>query len=186
VAAKKPKALWFTKDEPSARLLAEDPFALLVGFAIDQQVTVMTAFAGPQRLKERVGTLDPATIAATDLEPAFKEKPAIHRFPGAMAQRVQELAQHVVDEYGGDASKLWTTAKTSDELKRRLEALPGYGEMKVKSMAAVLSKQFGIEAAAALAPKHPTLGDVDSPAKLDEYQAWKREYKAARRASTAG
>jgi uncharacterized HhH-GPD family protein len=186
VAAKKPKALWFTNDEEAATLLAQDPLALLVGFAIDQQVTVMQAFLGPLRLKQRLGTLDPKQLAKTDLEGAFREKPAIHRFPGAMATRVQELAQHVVDEYGGDASKLWTTATTSDELKRRLEALPGYGEMKVKSMAAVLSKQFGIEAAAALAPKHPTLGDVDSPAKLDEYQAWKREYKAARRASTAG
>src|SRR6201999_1207540 len=108
----RPKALWFTNDEAAARLLAEDPFALLVGFAIDQQVTVQTAFLGPYRLKERIGTLDPATLATTDLEPAFREKPAIHRFPGAMAKRVQELAQHVVDEYGGDESKLWKTAKT--------------------------------------------------------------------------
>jgi uncharacterized HhH-GPD family protein len=174
-----PKALYYTTDEEACRLLAQDPFALLVGFAIDQQVPVPTAFAGPLRLKQRVGTLDPRTIASTDLEAAFREKPAIHRFPGAMAKRVQELAQHVVDEYGGDASKLWTTAKDSAELKRRLEALPGYGEMKVKSMGAVLSKRFGIEAAAPLAPTHPTLGDVDSPAKLEEYQAWKREYKRA-------
>ena len=182
MAATKPKALWFTNDEAAARLLAEDPFALLVGFAIDQQVTVQTAFLGPYRLKERIGTLDPKTIAKTDLEAAFKEKPAIHRFPGAMATRVQELAQHVVDEYGGDASKLWTTAADTAELKRRLEALPGYGEMKVKSMSAVLSKQFGVKAAEPLAPSHPTLGDVRSLAELDEYQAWKREYKAAKRA----
>jgi uncharacterized HhH-GPD family protein len=185
VAPKKPKALWFTNDEAAARLLAEDPFALLVGFAIDQQVTVQTAFLGPYRLKERIGTLDPETIAKTDLEAVFKEKPAIHRFPGAMAQRVQDLAQHVVDEYGGDASKLWTTTKDSAELKRRLEALPGYGEMKVKSMGAVLSKQFGVTAAEPFAPSHPTLGDVTSLAELDEYQAWKREYKAANRARSA-
>ena len=176
-----PKALYYTTDPEACRLLAEDPFALLVGFAIDQQVTVQTAFLGPYRLKERVGTLDPKTLAKTDLEPAFKEKPAIHRFPGAMAQRVQELAQHVVDEYGGDASKLWTTTNDTAELKRRLEALPGYGEMKIKSMGAVLSKQFGVEAAAPLAPSHPTLGDVKSLAELDEYQAWKREYKRAKR-----
>ncbi len=175
-----PKALYYTTDPEACRLLAEDPFALLVGFAIDQQVTVQTAFLGPLRLKQRVGTLDPRTIAATDLEPAFKEKPAIHRFPGAMAQRVQELAQHVVDEYGGDASTLWRTAKTPEELKRRLEALPGYGEMKVKSMSAVLAKQFGVKAAEPLAPSHPTLGDVTSPAELDEYQAWKREFKRSR------
>jgi uncharacterized HhH-GPD family protein len=175
-----PKALYYTTDPEACRLLAEDPFALLVGFAIDQQVTVQTAFLGPLRLQQRVGTLDPKTLAATDLEPAFREKPAIHRFPGAMAQRVRELAQHVVDEYGGDASKLWKSAKTPEELRRRLEALPGYGEMKVKSMSAVLAKQFGVEAAEPLAPNHPTLGDVTSPAELDEYQAWKREFKRSR------
>ena len=175
-----PDALWFTNDEEACRLLAHDPFALLVGFAIDQQVPVPTAFAGPLKLKQRIGTLDPKTIAQTDLEPAFREKPAIHRFPGSMAQRVRDLAQHVVDEYGGDASRLWTEAKDSDDLKRRLEALPGYGEMKIKSMGAVLSKRFGIEKAAPLAPQHPTLGDVDSLAKLEEYQSWKREYKRSR------
>jgi uncharacterized HhH-GPD family protein len=176
-----PNALYYTTDEEACRLLAQDPFALLVGFAIDQQVPVPTAFLGPLRLKQRIGTLDPQTIAATDLEAAFKEKPAIHRFPGAMATRVRELAQHVVDEYGGDASQLWKTAKTPEELKQRLEALPGYGEMKVKSMSAVLAKQFGVKAAEPLAPTHPTLGDVTSLAELDEYQAWKREYKRAKR-----
>ena len=177
-----PKALWFTTDEEACRLLAEDPFALLVGFALDQQVTVPTAFAGPQKIKQRLGTLDPATVARTDLVEVFKQKPAVHRFPGAMAARVRELAQHVVDEYDGDASKLWREAKDSDDLRQRLAALPGFGEMKIKSMGAVLSKQFGIENAAPLAPNHPTLGDVDSPAKLDEYQSWKREYKKSARA----
>jgi uncharacterized HhH-GPD family protein len=175
-----PKALWFTNDEEACRLLAEEPFALLVGFALDQQVTVPTAFAGPHKIKQRLGTLDPKTIAGTDLEEIFKQKPAVHRFPGTMAQRVQDLAQHVVDEYGGDAGRVWTEAKDSDDLKKRLAALPGFGEMKIKSMGAVLSKQFGIEKAAPLAPSHPTLGDVDSPAKLDEYQSWKREHKRSR------
>jgi uncharacterized HhH-GPD family protein len=175
-----PKALYYTQDEEACRLLAEDPFALLVGFALDQQVTVPTAFAGPHKIKQRLGTLDPRTIAATDLEAVFKEKPAVHRFPGSMAQRVQELAQHVVDEYDGDASRLWREATDSDDLKRRLAALPGFGEMKIKSMGAVLSKRFGVKLAAPLAPDHPTLGDVDSPAKLDEYQSWKREYKRSR------
>jgi len=109
-----PKALWFTNDEEACRLLAEEPFALLVGFALDQQVTVPTAFAGPHKIKQRLGTLDPKTIAATDLEAIFRQKPAVHRFPGTMAQRVQDLAQHVVDEYGGDAAKVWTEAKDSD------------------------------------------------------------------------
>jgi uncharacterized HhH-GPD family protein len=176
-----PKALYYTNDPEACRLLAEDPFALLVGFAIDQQVPVQTAFAGPLKLKQRAGTLDPKKLAKTDLEAAFREKPAIHRFPGAMAKRVQELAQHVVDEYGGDAAKLWQTAKTPEELKSRLEALPGFGEMKVKSTAAVLAKQFGVKTAEPIAPTHPTLGDVDSPEQLEEYQAWKREYKAAGR-----
>ena len=175
-----PTALWYTTDEEACRLLAEDPFALLVGFALDQQVTVPTAFAGPHKIKERLGTLDPATIARTDLVEVFKQKPAVHRFPGAMARCVQELAQHVVDVYDGDASKLWREASSSDDLRQRLAALPGFGEMKIKSMGAVLSKRFGIESAAPLAPDHPTLGDVDSPAKLYEYQSWKREYKRSR------
>ena len=177
-----PKALWFTNNEEAATLLAQDPFALLVGFAIDQQVPVPTAFIGPLRLKQRVGTLDPKKLAKLDLEPAFREKPAIHRFPGTMAQRVQELAQYVVDEYDGDASRLWTEAEDGDDLKRRIAALPGYGDMKVRSLSAVLAKQFGVEQAAAIAPNHPTLGDVDSLEKLNEYQSWKREYKRGSRA----
>jgi uncharacterized HhH-GPD family protein len=175
-----PKALYYTTDDEACRLLAENPFALLVGFALDQQVTVPTAFAGPLKLKQRLGTLEPAEVARADLEPLFRQQPAIHRFPGSMAQRVRELAQHVVNEYDGDASRLWTEAKDGDDLRRRLEALPGFGEMKIKSMGAVLSKRFGLAAAAPLAPSHPTLGDVDSPAALNEYQAWKREYKRSR------
>src|SRR3982751_1702762 len=102
-----PKALWFTTDEDACRLLAEDPFALLVGFALDQQVTVPTAFAGPLKIKQRLGTLDPKAGASADLDELFRQKPAVHRFPGSMARRVQDLAQYVVDEYDGDASKLW-------------------------------------------------------------------------------
>jgi uncharacterized HhH-GPD family protein len=135
---------------------------------------------GTARLKQRVGTLDPKKLAKLDLQPAFREKPAIHRFPGTMAQRVQELAQYVVDEYGGEASRIWTDAADGDDLKRRIEALPGYGEMKVKSLSAVLAKHFGVRQAAAIAPSHPTLGDVDSLEKLNEYQSWKREYKRSR------
>ena len=175
-----PDALHFTGNDEADRLLATDPMALLIGFALDQQVPVPTAFIGPLRLKQRVGTLDPKKLAKLDLEPAFRERPAIHRFPGTMAQRVQELAQYVVDEYDGDASRLWKDAKDGDDLKRRIEALPGYGEMKVKSLSAVLAKHFGVEQAAAIAPSHPTLGDVDSLEKLNEYQSWKREYKRSR------
>jgi uncharacterized HhH-GPD family protein len=178
-----PEALWFTEDEEACRLLAEDPFALLVGFALDQQVTVQQAFLGPLRLKQRLGTLEPAAVAKADLEPLFREKPAIHRFPGSMAERVRELAATVEDEYAGDASRLWTDAADGTDLRRRISALPGFGEMKVKSLGAVLAKRFGFEIAQELAPAHPTLGDVDSPQALADYQAAKKAHKAEWQAS---
>jgi uncharacterized HhH-GPD family protein len=173
-----PEALWFTEDEAACRLLAEDPFALLVGFALDQQVTVQQAFLGPLRLKERLGTLEPAAVAKADLEPLFRQKPAIHRFPGSMAERVRELASTVADEYGGDASRIWTEAAGGADLRQRICALPGFGEMKIKSLGAVLAKQFDVAIAQELAPAHPTLGDVDSPQALTEYQAAKKAHKA--------
>jgi uncharacterized HhH-GPD family protein len=180
-----PEALHFTEDDEANRLLAADPFALLVGLALDQQVTVQQAFQGPLRIKQRVGTLDPATIARTDLEPAFREKPAVHRFPGSMATRVRDLAQVVTDEYGGDAARIWTEAADADDLKRRIAALPGYGDMKIRTLAAILAKRFGVEAARELAPSHPTLGDVDSQQALADYQAAKRAHKAAMRSTSA-
>jgi uncharacterized HhH-GPD family protein len=173
-----PEALWFTEDEEAARLLADDPFALLVGFALDQQVTVQQAFLGPLRLKQRLGTLEPAAVAEADLELLFREKPAIHRFPGSMAERVRDLAATVADEYGGDASRIWTEAVDGADLRRRISALPGFGEMKVKSLGAVLAKRFDVDVAQELAPGHPTLGDVDSPQALADYQAAKKAHKA--------
>ena len=170
--------LWFTDDEAACRLLAEDPFALLVGFALDQQVTVQQAFAGPLRLKERLGTLAPEAVAAADLEPLFREKPAIHRFPGSMAARVRELAATVAEEYGGHAERLWTEAADGADLRKRIGALPGFGEMKVKALGSVLAKRFDVAAARELVPAHPTLGDVDSPQALADYQAAKRVHKA--------
>jgi uncharacterized HhH-GPD family protein len=183
--ATKPDRLHFTGNDEADALLAQDPMALLIGFALDQQVPVQTAFTGPLKLKQRLGTIEPGRISKTDpakLEAAFREKPAIHRFPGTMAQRVQDLAAHVVEEYGGDAARLWRDASDGAELRRRIEALPGYGGMKVKAFSAVLAKRFGVEAAAEIAPSHPTLGDVDSPEALAEYQAKKRAYKAEMRA----
>jgi uncharacterized HhH-GPD family protein len=174
-----PDALWFTDDPKAAELLAQDPFALLVGFAIDQQVTVQKAFAGPYVLKQRAGTLDPKKLAKLDLAEVFAEKPALHRFPGAMAQRVRELAAVVAEDYGGDASRIWTEAADTTDLKKRIGALPGFGEMKIKSLGAVLAKQYGVKAAEGLAPSHPTLGDVTSLDELDRYQSWKRAYKKA-------
>ena len=180
-----PEALHFTGDDEADRLLATDPMALLIGFALDQQVPVPTAFSGPLKIKQRIGSLDAAELAAVEperLDAAFREKPAVHRFPGTMATRVQELARTVVSEYDGDASRVWTEARDSDDLRRRIEALPGFGEMKVKALGSVLAKRFGIEAAQGLVPGHPTLGDVDSAQALENYQAQKRAYKASRRA----
>ena len=173
-----PEALWFTENDEANRLLAEDPFALLIGFALDQQVTVQQAFQGPLRLRQRLGTLDPAKVAAADLEPLFREKPAIHRFPGTMAERVRELAATVSEDYGGHAERVWTEAADAADLKQRIGDLPGFGEMKVKSLSAVLAKQFGVPVAQELVPAHPTLGDVDSAQALTDYQAAKRAHKA--------
>jgi uncharacterized HhH-GPD family protein len=178
-----PEALWFTEDEEACRLLAADPFALLVGFALDQQVTVQQAFLGPLRLKQRLGTLEPAAVAKADLEPLFREKPAIHRVPGAMATRVHDLATTVVEDYGGDASRIWTEAADGKDLRKRIGGLPGFGEMKIKSLGSVLANRFGFEVARELVPNHPTLGDVDSPQALTDYQAAKKEHKAAWMAS---
>jgi uncharacterized HhH-GPD family protein len=177
--------LYFTESDAANELLVRDPMALLIGFALDQQVTVQKAFVGPLVLRERLGTLDAGAIAAADLEPIFRERPAIHRFPGAMATRVHALAAHIAAEYDGDAGRVWGDATSPDDLRARLNALPGFGEMKVNSLAAVLARRFGVAAAEPLVPGHPTLGDVDSPEALAEYQAGKRAHKAAMRAAKA-
>jgi uncharacterized HhH-GPD family protein len=170
--------LHFTGREDADRLLVEDPFALLVGFALDQQVPVQKAFMGPWVLRERLGTLDPAAVAAADLDPIFRERPAIHRFPGAMAKRVHELAEHVLAVYDGDAARVWTSATTTEELRDNIAGLPGYGTMKIKALGSVLARRLGVELAEPLIPWHPTLGDVDSPAALKDYQASKKLNKA--------
>jgi uncharacterized HhH-GPD family protein len=170
--------LYFTDSDEANALIASDPMALLVGFVLDQQVTVQKAFGGPMALQERLGGLDPDTLASADLEPVFRARPAIHRFPGSMAKRVHALAVHVRDEYDGDAARVWTDAADADALRANLAALPGFGEMKIKALGAVLAKRFGVEAANDLVPWHPTLGDVDSPQALADYQAAKRLHKA--------
>jgi uncharacterized HhH-GPD family protein len=180
-----PDHLYFTEDDEACALIATDPFALLVGFALDQQISVQQAFAGPLRIKQRIGTLDPARLARTDLEPVFRQRPAVHRFPGSMARRTQDLASYVMQEYGGDAARIWTEARDGPDLEKRLGALPGFGDMKVRSVVAVLAKRFDVPQAQEVAPKHPTLGDVDSPQALLDYQAAKRAYKAEQRAKAA-
>jgi uncharacterized HhH-GPD family protein len=173
-----PERLHFTESDEANALIATDPMALLVGFALDQQVTVQKAFSGPLAIKERLGTLEPDALASADLESIFRAKPAVHRYPGAMAKRVQQLAAHVRDRYDGDAARVWTDALDGPALRANLSGLPGFGEMKVKALGAVLAKRFGVAAAQELVPSHPTLGDVDSAQALADYQAAKRAHKA--------
>jgi uncharacterized HhH-GPD family protein len=180
--------LYFTGDEEADRFLAEEPLALLVGFVLDQQVTVQKAFSGPLELRRRLGSFDAATIAAMDpgeLEEVFRQRPAIHRFPGNMARRVQELCAAVTDDYGGRAERVWREAETGQDLERRLLELPGIGPMKATSLIAILGKRFGVRPPGweEVAPTHPTLGDVDSYEALEDYQAKKRAHKAALRAA---
>jgi uncharacterized HhH-GPD family protein len=178
----RPASLPWTGNADADRLNASDPNALLIGFVLDQQVTVQKAFAGPLVLKERLGHLDPARIATMnpdDLAAAFRERPAIHRFPGTMAQRVQQLCADLADRFGGDGSRVWTEAASGSDLAERLASLPGIGDMKVRGLVATLVKQFGVKPPGweDVLPSHPTLGDVDSADALAEYQAAKREHK---------
>jgi len=173
-----PDRLYFTDSDEANELIATDPMALLIGFALDQQVPVQKAFSGPLVIRERVGSLEPSTLAAADLDSAFREKPAVHRFPGSMARRVHDLAAHIQSNYDGHAERVWTEAADADQLRANLAELPGFGEMKIKALGAVLAKRFGVAAAAELVPPHPTLGDVDSLEALADYQAMKRAHKA--------
>jgi uncharacterized HhH-GPD family protein len=178
-----PDRLYFTDSDEANELLAREPVALLIGFVLDQQVTVQKAFSSPLDLQRRLGTLEPARIAATDpaeLDRIFREKPALHRFPGTMAERTQALCEALVADYGGDVTRIWRDAVDARDLERRLLALPGIGPMKVRSLLAILGKRFGIKPAGwdEVAPSHHTLGDVDSPEALAAYQAAKRAYKA--------
>ena len=178
--------LHFTGDDEADRLLVSEPMALLIGFALDQQVPVQKAFSGPKVLLDRLGTLDAAKLATVDearLEAAAKGPPAIHRFPSAMAKRVRELASFVAKRYDGDAARIWTDAVDGADLQRRIGELPGFGDMKVASLTAVLARRLGIRPPGIneVLPSHPTLGDVDSAEALAEYQATKRALKAAKR-----
>ena len=180
-----PVQLHFTDSEDANRLIASDPMALLIGFLLDQQVSVQKAFSGPLALLERLGSLDAGKLAAADLEPIFREKPAIHRFPGSMAARVHDLAAQIRDDYDGDAARVWTDPADSSELRANIAALPGFGEMKVKALGAVLAKRYKVKLAKHLVPPHPTLGDVDSAQALADSQAAKRAHKAEKRQAAA-
>ena len=190
VSTTAPARLYYTDDDEANALIARDPLALLVGFVLDQQVPVQRAFVGPRELERRLGALDAAAIAGSDtgeLERIFAERPAIHRFPGSMARRVQDFCAAIASEYDGHAERVWTEAVDGRDLERRLLALPGIGQMKAKTIVAVLAKRFGVTPPGweEVAPQHRTLGDVDSAESLAEYQAAKRAHKAKLRAEQA-
>jgi uncharacterized HhH-GPD family protein len=181
----------FTGDDEADRLLVSDPLALLIGFVLDQQVPLQKAFSGPLELRRRIGALDAATIAAMEpdrLDAAFRERPALHRFPGNMARRTQELCAAIAERYDGDARRVWADATDGKDLHERLLALPGIGPMKAGTLVAILGKQLKVAPSGweAFAPKHMTLGDVDSREALATYQAGKRAYKAELRAQGKG
>ncbi|HET7473038.1 MAG TPA: HhH-GPD-type base excision DNA repair protein [Candidatus Limnocylindrales bacterium] len=176
----------FTDDDEANRLLVEDPFALLVGFTLDQQVPLQKAFSGPLELRRRIGPYDArriATMDAAELDAVFRKPPAIHRFPSNMAKRTQTVAAYIVEHYDGDASRIWRDAADGAELHRRLLDVPGFGPMKAGTLVAVLGKQLGVAPKGweEQVPDHMTLGDVTGPERLREYQGWKKGVKAAAR-----
>jgi uncharacterized HhH-GPD family protein len=190
VATTRPERLHFTGDAAADELIARDPLALLIGFELDQQVPVQWAFSAPLELKRRLGdNLDAREIAGMDpakLEEAFVRKPALHRYPAVMARRTQDLCAAIASEYGGDPERIWSEAESGEELRRRLLDLPGIGDMKVRSLLAILVKRFGVRPPGweDVLPTHPTLGDVDSPETFERYAEAKRAYKAKRKAES--
>lgn len=185
-----PTQLQIAQDPAADQVLTDSAFALLVGMMLDQQFPMERAFAGPAMILERFGSLDPAKVAEADPE-EFKAlcstPPAIHRFPGSMAERVQALARIVVEDYDGDAARLWDGAASGKELMRRLTALPGFGKQKAQIFTALLGKQLGVrpdgwEAAAgayAEAGSFRSVADVVDGESLDRVRAYKKEQKAA-------
>jgi uncharacterized HhH-GPD family protein len=183
-----------TGDPDADRLLTTNPFALLVGMLLDQQVPMEWAFGSPLRLKERLGgALDAAGVAASDpaaLEEIFRQKPPLHRYPASMAKRVQTLAQFLVDHYDGDAARVWTEAADGADLYQRVRALPGYGDQKARIFVALLAKRMGIAppgwetAAGSYADDTPrSVADVDSPEALQRVREFKRAQRAEKSSS---
>lgn len=190
-------ALHITGDTAADELLTDNPLALLVGMLLDQQVPMETAFAGPLKIEQRTGATDAAAIAGMDPEEfleAFKQTPAVHRFPGSMATRVQTLCQTLVDEWGGDAAALWTQGDPDGpEVLRRLKKLPGFGEQKAKIFLALLGKQYGFTGAGwrEAAGDYGTEGsfrsvaDIVSPESLTKVREHKKAMKVAAARSNA-
>ncbi|GAB7003831.1 HhH-GPD-type base excision DNA repair protein [Nocardioides sp. AN3] len=188
-------AIQIAQDAAADKVLSEDPFALLVGMMLDQQFPMERAFAGPAKVLERFGTLDPAAIAAADPE-AFSElcrrPPAIHRYGGAMAARLQELAGVVATQYDGDVTRLWNEATSGTELLRRVMALPGFGKQKSQIFVALLAKQLGVRPEGWQAvvgaygeEGYRSVADVVDPVSLQKVRAYKQEQKAAAKAASA-
>jgi uncharacterized HhH-GPD family protein len=182
MTATNPSSLPFTGDPEADTLLATDPMAMLIGFVLDQQVSVQKAFSGPLELKRRIGTLDAAVVAgmdAGDLDEAFRARPALHRFPGNMAKRTQAFCAAIAETYGGEPTRIWTEATDGPDLEARLLALPGIGDMKTKALLAILGRRFGVEldGLTDVMPDYPTLADVDSAEALAQYQEQKRAFK---------
>jgi uncharacterized HhH-GPD family protein len=176
----------WTEDPAANRLLETDPLALLIGLVLDQQVKMEKAFGGPYELKRRLGHLDVRKIASMDpdgLNAVFRERPALHRFPGSMAARVQALCQVLVKDYFADAGSVWKEAKDGDDLAARIRKLPGFGDMKVKILVAILAKRFGVKPRGW--EKHAatwhTVADVDSVETMAQAREVKRAMKAAKK-----
>jgi uncharacterized HhH-GPD family protein len=191
-------ALHITADPAADELLTENPLALLIGMLLDQQVAMETAFGGPLKLQQRIGALDAGTIARYDpdaLVEAFRQTPAVHRYPGSMAARVQALCQAIEQDWDGDAAALWTRdAPDGPEVLKRLKALPGFGDQKAKIFLALLGKQYGFtgegwrEASAPYGDEGSlrSVADITSPATLAKVREFKREMKAAAKAAKTG
>ena len=184
--------LQIAQDEQADQVLTESPFALLAGMMLDQQFPMERAFAGPAKVLDRFGSLDPAAIAAADpveFAALCAVPPAVHRFPGSMAARLQALAAHVVEKYDGRTARLWEGASSGKELMQRLGALPGFGKQKSQIFVALLGKQLGVrpdgweEAAGAYAEPgaYRSVADVVDPASLERVRSFKKEQKAAKR-----
>jgi uncharacterized HhH-GPD family protein len=185
--------LTIAQDPVADALLSTDAFALLVGMLLDQQFPMERAFAGPAKIHERFGALDPAAIAAADptqFADLCATPPAVHRYGRSMAGRIQALAAQVVEQYDGDAERLWTTAKDPADLLARLQALPGFGAQKARIFAALLGKQLGVQPTGwreAIGPyaepgSFRSVADVVDQESLDKVRAFKKAQKAAARA----
>jgi uncharacterized HhH-GPD family protein len=173
----------WTENPAANELLETDPLALLIGMVLDQQVKMEKAFGGPYELKRRLGRLDVREIASMDperLDKVFRERPALHRFPGNMARRVQAMCAAIVKDYGGDAASVWRDARDGDDLAARISKLPGFGEMKTRIMISILAKKFGVKPQGW--EKHAatwhSVADVDSAESMAHARDVKREMKA--------